>query len=675
MASSPKRLPHPLDGVALFHDVTAPMALVAGWQRVFENGGAAGGDGVGLIQFSINVGEKIAALSRSLRDGSYAPGPLRQVDIPKTNGGKRRLTIPPIVDRVAQSAAAQVLSPLLDREFEDASFGYRAGRSVADAVRRVEELRRAGFVWTVDADIDDFFDTIPIDRLVGRLARSVSEGPLVDLIARWLEHGASMGRGIAQGSPLSPLLANLYLDDLDEEFSGSGLRIVRYADDFLILAKSKPAAEAALTKAERLLATHGLKLDREKTRLRGYDDSLKFLGTTFVRGWAMRLEAEESGETPLEKLLRQVADADARESAALRVADDEAERARIGGFDRGLRALHVGEAGRRLTLRNQSFAVHEAADRLPPGRDAELIAIHPSRIDRIEIGPRTDVDLEAIRHALAFAIPLAFVNGHGETLGQLATVLTPRAGRHMAQARAAIDPVARLDLARRIVEGRIANQRALLRRLNHRRSVLGVDETAAKLGRILRKTASATGVDGLMGIEGEATALYWRAWGSLLLNGFSLGSRLRRKDADPINIALDVLAGTLARDIGAVLLRVGLHPGFGVLHTSSDGRDACVYDLMEEFRAGLVESVVLTAVNGARLSLNDFDQMPDGRYHLNRQGYAALIRAYEERAEHPITQPASGRRMSWRRLMIEQAEAYVAHVEGRKPYQPFVLDH
>lgn len=675
MSTAPRRLRHPLDGVALFHDVSSVEALTAGWLRIYGNGGAAGGDGIRIVDFAVGVAERLVALSRALRDGSYQPGPLRRVDIPKKNGGTRRLTIPPVGDRVAQSAAAQILTPLLDREFEDGSFGYRPGRSVADAVKRVEALRREGFVWTVDADIDDFFDSIPVDRLMDRLVLSITESPLVDLIARWLEEGASEGRGIAQGSPLSPLLANLYLDELDETFSGAGLRIVRYADDFVVLAKSRPAAEAALARIGRLLADHGLALDRDKTRLASYDASLKFLGTTFIRSWAMRLHEGEDGPTPIEKLLAEIAASDAREETALKIAAESEERAKLGGYDRGLRLLHVGEPGRRLTLRNQSFAVREAPDRMAPGKARELVVLHPSRIDRIEIGPRAEVDLDALKQALAFAIPLAFVDGHGRTLGQLAPVLGQRAGRHMAQARAMLDPEKRLGLARTIVEARINNQRAFLRRVNHRRGVTGVDETAARLGRIVRKCRVADDVDALMGVEGEAAALYWRAFGSLLLNGFAFGPRRRRQDSDPVNIALDVLSGLLARDVGAVLLRVGLHPGFGVLHTAGDGRDACVYDLMEIFRAGLIESVVLTAINGGRLTVEMFDRLPDGTCHMQRSGMAALIRAYEERAEHVITDPESGQRMSWRRLMIAEAEGYAAAVEGRRPFVPYVMDH
>ncbi len=267
MPPPPHRLTAPLDGRAVFNKAVSWEGLMAGLARVRQNAGSAGGDGVTIDAFAAHAGERIAALSAALRDGSYSPGPLRVAFVDKAGGGSRKLTIPSVRDRVAQSSVAQILTPLLDAEMEDASFGYRPGRGVADAVKRVEILRRQGFIWTVDADIDDFFDTIPIDALLARFSQSVSDSPLTDLLALWLEQAAERGRGIAQGSPLSPLLSNLYLDVLDETLSRDDLRIVRYADDFLLLAKDRPTADSGFARVEKLLVVHGLRLDPEKTRI------------------------------------------------------------------------------------------------------------------------------------------------------------------------------------------------------------------------------------------------------------------------------------------------------------------------------------------------------------------------------------------------------------------------
>jgi CRISPR-associated protein Cas1 len=270
---------------------------------------------------------------------------------------------------------------------------------------------------------------------------------------------------------------------------------------------------------------------------------------------------------------------------------------------------------------------------------------------------------------------VSFVNGRGETLGHLACRLSPHAGRHLAQARHALDPALRLDLARRIVIGRLANQRALLRRINHRRGLAFVARSAAIFSRLIRWAELGTTVAELMGYEGVGGNAFWKAWGRLLLHGFSFAGRKRRSGSDAVNIALDLCSWLLARDIGVVVTAAGLHPGFGVLHASNDGRDACVFDVMEEFRTGLIESVVLSAINKQSLRFEMFGQNPEGGFRLGHDGQNTLIRLYEERCANAVTSPRSGARVSWRRLMREQAEAYAAHVEGRQLYRPYVLDH
>ncbi len=665
MPPPPHRLTAPLDGRAVFDKAVSWEGLMAGLARVRQNAGSAGGDGVTIDAFAAHAGERIAALSAALRDGSYRPGPLRVAFVDKAGGGSRKLTIPSVRDRVAQSSVAQILTPLLDAEMEDASFGYRPGRGVVDAVKRVEILRRQGFIWTVDADIDDFFDTIPIDALLARFSQSVSDSPLTDLLALWLEQAAERGRGIAQGSPLSPLLSNLYLDVIDETLSRDDLRIVRYADDFLLLAKDRPTADSGFARVEKLLVVHGLRLDPEKTRIAAYDDSLRFLGHVFVRGWAV---ADPAGGNVdgAQAALRRLAEDDHRAAETETAAAEDDAQQQEAGYDRGLRVLHVVTKGRRLALRNQSFAVHEAEEAL----GGELIAVHHSRVDRIEIGAGVETDLETLRHALACAIPVSFLDGHGRAVGHLAPSLSPHAGRHLAQSHHALDPALRLELARILVVGRLANQRALLRRVNHRRGIDAVANAAALLTRSMDKTKCAKTVEIAMGFEGAGARVYWKAWGRLLLGGYTFTTRARRTGADPVNAALDLSSWLLARDIGAVVLSAGLHPGFGVLHATSDFRDACVFDLMEEFRAGLVESLVLAVINGGALRAEMFSSS-----RLSRQGADTVVRRYEERCEGLVKSPRSGKRVTWRRLMREQAESYAAHIEGRSDYRPFVIDH
>jgi CRISPR-associated protein Cas1 len=671
-----------IDDTALFRAATAIEALGKAWSKVLANGGAAGGDNVSLARFLVNAPARLARLSAALRDGSYTPGPLRRVDIPKKSGGTRPLAIPCVVDRVAQTAVMQELGPRLDEEFAEASYGYRLGRGVRDAVKRVTELRGKGHVYAVDADITRFFESVPHDKLIERLGQSMTDGPLMRLITLWIEHGGgAAGRGLPQGSPLSPLLANLYLDRLDDAFARRGAHIVRFADDFVILTESRQGAEGALARAEKLLAAHGLALNRDKTRVTSFDQGFRFLGHLFVRSMVLAA-APDDALSEMQQAMRALAAADDR--AAAETAEETAtfDQARRAGYDPGHRVLHVVSTDRRLSLRNQAFAVE--AGSVAPGSPPvwrEMLAIPHAAVDRIDLGPRAEVDPDALRHAIATDTMVAFVSGYGETVGWLAPALAPRAGRHLAQACHVSDPARRLALAGTFVDGRVRNQRALLRRLNRDRHDPAALKALAELNAVLRKLPHVTDLAVLMGHEGEATALYWPAFGRMLAHGFRLGpperpgTRVREDVCDPVNILLNVTAALLARDVAVALSRAALHPGFGALHATEDYRDACVFDLMEEFRAPLAESPVAQAINSRAVGEAAFEPRSDGGVRLKSEGYAAMVRVYERAVAREVKSRRDGKRRTWRGIMLDQALGLAAHVEGRGTYAPYVIDY
>ena len=591
----------------------------------------------------------------------------------------RPLDIPAVADRVAQTAVALILAPLLDEEFEDSSFAYRAGRSVHNAIERVRSLQATGHVFLVDADLERFFEHVPHDKLLARLGESMTDGPTTQLISLWLEHAATGGRGLPQGSPISPLLANLHLDRLDEAFAARGARIVRFADDFVILCESRAGAEAALTKVEKLAAEHGLALNRDKTRVTSFDQGFRFLGHLFVRSMVIAGQREDE-LTETERVLRDLAAADRRtEALAVEAAEVEATQRRH-GLDPRQRILYVVSADRRLSIRNQAFSVEAGAGEIGrPGAEAvswrEILALPHDAVDRIELGPHATVEPAALRHALATDTAIAFVNGHGETLGWLAPRFGPRAGRHLAQARHALDPALRLALARKFVEGRIRNHRALLRRLNRDRDDPMVVKRLAELNGLIRRIGVPTTLAELMGHEGHAAALFWPAFGRMLGHGFTFSTRRRDPPGDEVNIMLNVTASLLTRDITVALERAGLHPGFGQLHASSDGSDAAVYDLMEEFRAPLCESVVAQAINSRTLSTADFEPRIDAGLRLKSAGYANLLRVYERSVAREVASRRDGKKRTWRGIMVDQALALAAHVEGRGGYEPYLLDY
>jgi group II intron reverse transcriptase/maturase/CRISPR-associated endonuclease Cas1 len=637
--------------------------LRAAWTKVLANAGAAGGDGVTVERFALVADAQLELLQRELRNGKYRPGPARRVYIPKPNGGVRPPDIPCVCDRIVQGAATLVLTPVLEPEMEDASFAYRKGRSVAQAVARIASLRRDGYTHVVDGDIERYFETIPHDRLVARLERHVHDARMIDLVWLWLEAYSPSGRGVPQGSPISPLLANIYLDDVDERIEGHGIRLVRFADDFVLLCKSSHAAEGALSRIETLLKDAGLELNRDKTRIVDFDKGFRFLGHLFVRSLVVKEvdvdDTPDPDEIAAARTIAQDHDAD----AAAAFPDPFAADTRLA---RRLYPVYVINPDHRLDARGKRLAVIDDQQR--------VVELPPAPIGRIELGPHTGATLEGLDLAAAHGIDLVRVNGHGETIARYEAPGHQRAKVHLAQAAAVIDPVQRETLARLIVDGRIRNQRALLRRLNRERKDGRIAAACVALTRVGRKLDIAKGVAQIMGHEGEAAALYWPALGLAAPADAGFETRTRGPARDAVNACISVLSSMLSRDIRAMALRAGLHPGFGALHSVADGHDALVLDLIEEFRAPVAEACTLAAFNRHALEPQMFP-LQDGAATVDRKAWATLIRCYEAWLVRPITSPRSGQKILWRSLMLEQSYAYADHCEGGAPYRPYVMDH
>jgi RNA-directed DNA polymerase len=279
---------------SLMDKLIRPASLEAAWQKVARNKGAAGVDGQSIERFAVQAERYLQELQAGLKEGSYRPCPVKRVEIPKGDGRTRPLGIPTVKDRIVQTALKMVIEPIFEVQFRPGSYGFRPGRSCKDALREVDRLLKAGFTWVVDADLKSYFDTIPHDKLMTLVASAISDGAVLSLVESFLQQDImkDMARwtpttGTPQGAVISPLLANLYLHPLDLLMEHSGCRMVRYADDFVILCRTEEEALAALRQVEAWVAAHGLTLHPDKTRVgdsRQPGQGFDFLGYRFEAG-------------------------------------------------------------------------------------------------------------------------------------------------------------------------------------------------------------------------------------------------------------------------------------------------------------------------------------------------------------------------------------------------------
>ena len=262
------------DGADLLEKVLEGENLNKAYKRVKANKGASGVDGMTVNEALPWLKEHREELLESIRSGKYKPSPVRRVEIPKDNGGTRKLGIPTVIDRIIQQAIAQVLTPIYEPKFSEGSYGYRPNRSAKDAVLKVKEYADEGYKFAVCLDLSQYFDTLCHELLMNMLREEIKDKRLIELIKRYLKSGV-MENGIVmkteegspQGGNLSPLLANIYLDKFDKEFERRGVKVIRYADDIILLAKSIRAAERLLrTSTEYLEKKLKLKVNTEKSR-------------------------------------------------------------------------------------------------------------------------------------------------------------------------------------------------------------------------------------------------------------------------------------------------------------------------------------------------------------------------------------------------------------------------
>lgn len=766
----------------------AHRQLAEAWERVRDNAGGPGVDGVTISEFAQERHIHLQSLPRAVLGGRYRAMPLREcliekpphddadrastmhaTDVEKGAGGVkrcRRLAIPTAADRVLQTAVALLLTPILEREFEDTSFAYRRGRGVLQATQRIEKLRNEGFVWVVDADIESFFDHIPHQPLLDALQPLVRDDRLIALITQWLRAPVASidgtitprDRGVPQGSPLSPLLSNLYLDTLDEAMIDADHRIVRFADDFVILCRSQAQAESALALTQDVLTSLALRLNSEKTRIVDFNHGFRFLGVNFVRSLAIRStkgghrSADPQMATPLtaEQLaaytqatprhIRLPEDGFAlppserawrehtRESAlqsALREAnvhsidlpDDPPPPTAKGSMPQPVprseqspsdpppaRDLadathqHSDSAARivaapsdtlrtlpllrTLYLVEQGAVVSRDGEELHVNLEGELVAeVGLPQLELVCVLGNIGFTTPALQACMTQAIPIVFMARTGKLYGLARSGDGSHATLLRAQVLASSFDHKRLEYARRFVRAKLLNSRILLKRLRRSRSkdaslASRVDQAALALRDASWRTKTADTIASLSGMEGAAAVTYFDALRSMMPATWAFGRRQAFPAPDPINAMLSFGYSLLRANLVALINAQALSPQIGFLHSDGAGHSALASDFMEEFRALIVDALVMDIVSRRRLSPDDFAPPADGQPCRMANAAARLfIREFEERMQAPISvRDAGGQRepTSLRHLMLRQVRELARALRGDDDYTPFI---
>ncbi|TMQ77172.1 CRISPR-associated endonuclease Cas1 [Candidatus Accumulibacter phosphatis] len=636
--------------------------LAEALEHVSARQGGAGADEQTLAEFAADAEAQLGLLALQLTQGSYRPAPARLIPVAKPGGGVRELLLPAVRDRIVQSALARYLADLLEPDFGEASHAYRPGHSVATALHRLQALRDGGLVFVAVCDIHHFFDSVdhrrlfsllddlPLERCLREQMKTCVRIEVTDVQGQgsW-----SLARGLAQGSPLSPVLANLFLMAFDAACARAGLALVRYADDCVLACASETEAQRALAFAADALENIGLALNTRKSRLASFAEGFEFLGA-FCGAEGML------GGRPGEAACLPPTTGPVHEAAA---ADDE--RPPSHGHRPRLRTLYLLENGAVLNKEGERFIV---------ARHGEvLLQVPMMRIDQIMVFGNVQITTPALHECLERGIPVMLLSGRGRFFG----VIDPLDARSVPLQRAQFalesDEPARLALARPLIAGKILNCRTFLGRLARARQT-NMDAPLAALKSAAQAAGQAADLEILRGIEGAAARTYFAAWQTVLPAKWQFTGRNRQPPTDPVNALLSYGYTIVFYNVLALVRARGLNTHVGVLHDVRPGHPALASDLMEEFRAPVVDAVVMHLVFDGKLQPGDFSwpETPGQPCLMADGSRKHFIHLLEQKLNTTVSH--AGQRLDYRRWMDMQVLQYAAALRTPGlPYVPFAI--
>jgi len=614
------------------HRATESRQLEAAWQHVAERDRADGRVAGSIRRFARDADARLRDLSEAVRSGSWRPGPLIPVTLPETDGTTREIMVATAADRVLERALFEQLSPLIEPELSPWSFGYRTGLGVNDALRALVELRDEGWGYVARTDVDDCFPTVPHEVVLAKLARYVDDDTVqvvAALIRRVVSGRAPNRRGVPQGGALSPLLANLVLDELDRLAFAERVPMVRFADDMVLCGRSDTEVRGMLTMISRSLDAWNMRLGAEDTEVTTFDDGFTFLGEEIGPRYP-------SGDefTAIDRPIRRTI-AVARQGASCRLAD-----------------------GRFIVSAGES----------------DLLDVPRRHVGRIVLFGSVGLSAGVRTWALTESVPTVFLSRRGRWLGQLGS----GPGSDVNLVRTYLERVAEPDFGVRVgrgfLAGKLAAQRALL--LRHGRGseqaaeVLGAADEIRDYRRLLSDAGSTAE---LLGVEGMAARAYWSGFRALLPTETGFLARRKRPPGDVVNAALGYGYAILTGEAATALVIAGLDPALGILHTPGRAKPALALDLLEEFRPIIVDSAIVDLARRGALGPEHSRPDPDrAGVLLTEEGRRRVIAKIEERLLTQFTHPLTKRRCTYRRGILLQANqvSRLLRGNGDPTYEP-----
>ncbi|MBF0236906.1 MAG: CRISPR-associated endonuclease Cas1, partial [SAR324 cluster bacterium] len=616
---------------SLFNEMLDPSALQTALESLPDS--ASGQDGVSIGEIRRTTPESLNQLKEELLSGQYQPGKAKTYELPKASGGSRLIQVACAQDRLLQKTAAQVLSKAIDPLLSEACFAYREGYSRERAVQAYRNAWKEGFCYGIKTDIAAFFDSVDRQRLYFLLEALFPREPLIPLIQLWLDHSPTE-RGLPTGNSLSPVLSNLFLDQFDRKLLAHGLKLIRFADDFLVLFRGSSDSQPTQAFLEQTLAPLKLQLAEHKTEHLSPEAPIRFLGFQLQGGDALVDEPESPVPPDLHwtPLFYQ-----------------EWEKGRV---------LYITSQTLQVTLASNDLVLEygkKQKEAIPWKAIHSLVVVgHP----RVSSG--------VMMRALKENVPVFFQHLNGLPYGQLIPENQTHHANIVAEQRAAFDDLqTRLQWAKAVIHAQVHNRQIMLRR--HQVPALW-DMTSVQ-----NRIQTCVSLEELRGVEGSCARQFFQEFGKLV-EPFEFKGRIYHPPDGPVNSMLSLGYTLLYHRLNAALLRVGLDARTGFFHEGRGTHAALASDLMEEIRY-LVERTVLALIHLKAITPADFvaSRSNGPLDRLNGDAFRAFIKRFEKSMNSTLQAQEGKPAMAYNAYLDEMAEKTTASIKLKIPYPPRLI--
>lgn len=664
--------------------------FIQAFSNVAAKQGSPGVDDETINDFKQNLRANISQLKDDVANNRYQPLPCKQILITKNHGNFRELRVPTVRDRIVQHALLNVLNPVVEKHFSPVSFAYRPNLSYLDAVNEVIRWRDLNYRFVLDADITKFFDNINHQLLLRAVRKYVEHPGILCLIKSWISIGVltkekivKSDKGIPQGAVISPLLANIYLDEFDKSFSDTNWKLVRYADDFLVLAQSLEEILAASAHVEKTLDSLELTLHPDKTLLTNFKEGFRFLGHGFLDNAIFPIEsnttkspATEVGSQPEEGGKKKSLQEQETETTELEALPTDFSPTKLAKkftnrviWSREMATIYLLEAGTTIYKDNQRFGIW-----IPDkNNDNNRMEIPIREIERILIFGNIQLTTPVIQTCLDKKIIVLFLASSGQYKGHVWNLESTHLDNELVQVKRHGNVDFQLPVCQAIVRGKLMNSRQLLLRLNRKRQVPDVAKAIAGINQDILAVDGVKNLDSLRGYEGISAARYFPAFGKLISNSaFSFSLRNRQPPQDPVNSLLSFGYTLLFNNVLSLIIAEGLSPYFGNFHYGEERKPYLAFDLMEEFRSPIVDSFVLKLINLSSVKPKDFESViTTGGVYLKSGARKVFLEQFEQRMNESISHPDIQSQVCYRRAIQLQIRRYKRYLLHGEAYEPF----